>query len=124
MATYDWYVLEEPPYSDECWSQVLRAAESDGSSSSAPACAYESIPIDKLAHAGLRSKAPEVFTMIDKMMVGLEPLNITVAWAVQNAVEDWERAAIYYLRNNEDRWRTWVTPDAYDKIKAALEKSS
>ncbi len=124
MATYDWYVLEEPPYSDECWSQVLRAAESDGSSSSAPACAYESISIDKLAHAGLRSKAPEVFTMIDKMMVGLEPLNITVAWAVQNAVEDWERAAIYYLRNNEDRWRTWVTPDAYDKIKAALEKSS
>ena len=124
MATYDWYVLVEPPYNNECWSQVLRAAGGDGSSPSTQACAYESIPIDKLAHAGLRSKAPEVFTMINKMMVGLEPLNTTVAWAVQNAVEDWERAAIYYLQNCEDRWKAWVTPDAYDKINAALEKSS
>ncbi len=124
MAAYDWYALAEPAYSDECWREVLRAAEGDRSSPSAQACAYESIPIDKLAHAGLRSKAPEVFTMINQMMVGLEPLNTTVAWAIQNAVEDWERAAIYYLQNYEDRWRTWFTPDAYDKIKAALEKSS
>ena len=98
----------------------MRAAEGDGTSPSAQACAYESIPIDKLAHAVLRNKAPEVVIIIDKMMVGLEP----VAWAVQYAVGDWERAAIYYLQNYEDRWRTWVTPDAYDKINAALEKSS
>ena len=124
MVAYDWYVLVEPPYGDECWRQVLRAAADDGSSPSAQACAYESIPIDKLARAGLRRKAPEVFTMINKMMVGLEPLNTTVAWAIQNAVEDWERAAIYYLQNYEDRWRTWVTPDAYDKINVSLEKSS
>ena len=37
--------------------------------------------------------------MIDRMMVGPEPLNTTLGWAVQNAVEDWERAAIYYLQN-------------------------
>ena len=62
--------------------------------------------------------------MINKMVVGLDPLNATVAWATQNAVDDWERAAIYYLQNYEDRWRTWVTSDAYAKINAALEKSS
>ena len=124
MAANDWYVLEEPPYSDGCWRQVLRAAEGDGSSPTAQACAYETLPIDKLAHSGLRSKAPEVFAMIDKMMVGLEPPNTTVAWAVQNAVEDWEKAEIYYLQNYQDRWRTWVTPDTYDKINAALNKSS
>jgi glycine betaine/proline transport system substrate-binding protein len=123
MATYDWYVLTEPPYRAECWKQVLSAAEGDGGSPPAQACAYESIPIDILAHAGLREKAPEVFTMLRKMMVGLDPLNATLAWAVQNAVVDWEEAAIYYLQNFGDRWRTWVTPDAYDKINAALESS-
>ena len=124
MVTYDWFVLEEPPYSVECLEEVLRAADGDGAPPAAQACAYESIPIDKLVHAGLRDKAPDVFTMIDKMMVGLEPLNTTMAWAIENSAEDWERAAIYYLQNYEDRWRTWVTPDAHAKINAALEKSS
>ncbi len=62
--------------------------------------------------------------MIDRMMVGPEPLKTTVAWAIQNAVENWERAAICYLQNYGDRWRTWVPPDAYDKINAARERSS
>ena len=62
--------------------------------------------------------------MIDRMMVGLEPLNTTLGWAIQNAVEDWERAAICYLQDYGDRRRTWVTPGAYDKINAALEKST
>ena len=123
MAVYDWHVLEEPQYGAECWQQVLGAADTDGGPPSAQACAYESIPIDKLVHAGLLDKAPDVYTMIDKMMVGLEPLNTTVAWAVQNTVDDWERAAIYYLRNYEERWRTWATPDAYESINAALEAS-
>ena len=53
-----------------------------------------------------------------------EPLNATVAGAIQNAVQDRDRAAIYYLQNYEDRRRTWVTPDAYEKINEALEKFS
>ena len=124
MVSYDWFVLEEPRYSAECWDEVSRVADGDGAQPAAQVCAYESIPIDKLVHSGLQDKAPDVFAMIDKMMVGLEPLNTTLAWATQNSVEDWDRAAVYYLQNYEDRWRTWVTPDAYDKISAALENSN
>lgn len=123
MVTYDWYALVEPPHSQECWRQLLRASESDGGLPAVEACAYESIPIEKLVHAGLREKAPDVFAMIERLMVGLAPLNTTMAWAIQNAIEDWEKAAVYYLRNYEERWRTWVTPDAYDKINAALKKA-
>ena len=65
-----------------------------------------------------------MFAMIDRMMVGPEPLNSTLAWAIQNAVEDWERAAICYLQDYGARRRTWVTSDAYDKINPALEKST
>jgi hypothetical protein len=71
----------------------------------------------------VRNKAPDVFAMIDRMMVGPEPLNTTLGWAIQNGVEDWERAAICYLQNYGDRCRTRVTSDAYDRISAALERS-
>ncbi len=42
----------------------------------------------------------------------------------ENEVEDWEEAAIYYLQTYKDRWETWVTPGAYEKIKKALEETS
>jgi ABC-type proline/glycine betaine transport system substrate-binding protein len=63
-----------------------------------------------------------VVEMLEKMTVGLEPLNDTLGWTVKNEVQDWEKAAIYYLQNYEDRWKTWVTPEAYERIKEALEE--
>ena len=126
MGAYDWYVLEEPAYSDECWRRVIAAATGE-SASPEQACAYETLPIDALAHSGLEQKAPDVVEMVRKMNVGLEPLNQTLAWAVENGVADsggWERAAVHYLRTFEDLWRSWVTPEAYDRIKAALEEAA
>ena len=58
------------------------------------------------------------------MIVGLEPINETLAWARENDVEDWEEASTYYLHTYEDRWETWVTPEAYEEIKEALEEPS
>ena len=59
--------------------------------------------------------------MLRKMEVGLEPLNRTLAWAEENGVEDWNEVAVYYLKSYEDRWKIWVTPTAYERIKEALE---
>ena len=84
------------------------------------ACAFPDLPIDKIAHSELESKAPEVVEMLRKMTVGLQPLNQTLAWAKKNDIRDWNEAAVYYLSTYEDRWRTWVTPEAYDRIKEAL----
>ena len=124
MVTYEWHVLEEPAHSEECWQEVLRAAADASGPPAEQGCAYEAIPIDKLAHAGLKDKAPELVAMLEKMDVGLGPLNATLGWAVQNAVEDWEKAAIYFLRSYEERWQTWVTADAGERIKAALAEAS
>ena len=122
MGAYDWYVLEEPAYSDECWRRVIAAATGE-SASPEQACAYETLPIDALAYSGLEQKAPDVVEMMMKMNVGLEPLNETLAWAVENAIgDDWEQAAVHYFRTYEDRWRDWVTPEAYERISEALEE--
>ena len=124
IAAYEWQVLEEPAYTEECWEKVIVAAENESLRPINQACAYENLPIDKLAYAGLQSTAPELVAMLKKMMMGLEPLNRTIAWSVGNQVQDWEKAAVYYLQNYEDSWRSWVTPEAFDKIKKALENTA
>ena len=124
IGAYDWYALEEPPYSAEVWAKVEAAAKDESLRPIDEACGSEAVPIDKIAHSGLLKKAPDVTEMLRKMMVGLEPLNKTLARTEENDVQDWEDAAIYYLQNYEDRWNTWVTPEAYDNIKQALEDVS
>lgn len=118
-ASFDWHVLEEPEHSEQCWDAVTAAANGTGDVP-AEACEYQSLPIDSLAHAGLDSKAPDVFAMLVKMNVGSEPLNETLAWATEQGIEDWNLAAIHYLETHDDRWRSWVTPEAARRIDDAL----
>ena len=120
MGSYEWQVLEEPAYTEECWTSVSAAAEDPTLRPIDAACGYPDVPIDKLAHKSMLDTAPEVVEMLKKMSVGLEPLVQTLGWASQNADGDWEKAAVHYLRTNESRWRSWVTPRAYDKIAAAM----
>ena len=55
--------------------------------------------------------------------MGLEPLNETLAWAMQNGIDDRKAVAVHYLRTYEDRWAGWVTREALQKIKDALAES-
>ena len=122
VGAYEWHALEEPAYSDACWERITGAIE-DGGPALEEACAYERVPIEALAHAGLQAKAPDVLTMLQRMFVGLDPLNETLAWAEEHAIgDDWEQAAVHYLRTNEERWRDWVTPQAFERINEALDE--
>jgi glycine betaine/proline transport system substrate-binding protein len=120
MGAYDWYILEEPEYDAEVWGKITAAKDNPSLRPLSEACAYETLPIDKGINPSLHDMAPDVVTMLEKMVVGLQPINVTAAWSVENEVQDWEKAGIYYLENYEERWKTWVTDDAYKKIKAAL----
>ena len=123
IGQYEWHVLEEPPYTADCAEKILAAVDDKSLRPLEQACAYETTPIDRLAHAGFESKAPELAKMLRNMVVGVEPLNETLAWAKDSQVEEREKAAVYYLRTYEDRWKTWVTPEAHENIKEALEEA-
>ena len=84
------------------------------------ACAYEVLPVEKGIHPALNDSAPDIVTMLKKMNVGMWPLYYTIKWSNENNIQDYEKAAIYYLRENEYTWKDWVTDDAYKKIKDAL----
>ena len=120
IGLYNWYVLEEPPYSDAVWEKVTAARDNKSLRPIDEACAYPSIPINKLAWSGLKDKAPDVYELLKGMNVGLEPLNQTLAWAEANGIEDYSKAAIYYLQNFENRWSTWMPQDKVRKVKEAL----
>ena len=122
MGQYSWYVLEEPEYTAECWDEVMKGRE-DASYTPAQACAYEARPIDKGMWIGLEDFAPDVMEMLKSMNIGLEPINRTLAWANENGFAqggEWEAVALQYLRSYENRWTTWVTPEAHESITRAM----
>ena len=44
-----------------------------------------------------------------------------MAWQAVNEVQDWEKVAVWFLREYESHWKPWVATDAYNKIKKALD---
>ncbi len=121
MGKYDWHILKEPPYTDQCWQKISAAVKDRNLRPIDQACAYENLPIEKVVHKSLLKNAQDVVAMLAKMVVGLEPLNKTLAWAKEND-RNWDEASVYYLKNYEDRWKNWVTPKAYKLIDKALKQ--
>ena len=120
-ARYDWYILEEPEYSDAIWEKVAAAQADDSLRPIDEACAYETLPIDKGMNPQLQDKAPDVVTMLKQLNIGSYPLFHTTNWANENEIQDYELAAVWYLNEYENDWKNWVTTEAYDKIKEALD---
>ncbi len=125
MGLYDWYILEEPAYTDACW-QMVSAAQLDASLRPiSEACAYETIPIDALVSGTLQDLAPDIFDFLTKMNSGLAPLTETLAWADTNEVDDLlGMAAIHYMNSNRSLVQSWVTSDAWKDIEKALDEAS
>ncbi|MDO8749711.1 MAG: glycine betaine ABC transporter substrate-binding protein [Dehalococcoidia bacterium] len=123
MGAYEWQILEEPPFTEECWNKINAASNDKSLRPISGACAYASQPVEKGIHKGMLKKAPDVVEMLKKMNVGLEPINKTLAWAKETDVQRWDKVAIYYLKTYEARWKTWMPEENYTKVKTALEKA-
>jgi glycine betaine/proline transport system substrate-binding protein len=121
MGMYDWYVLEEPAYDAEVWAKIQAAVDDPSIRPIDEACAFESVPLAIIANKDFRSKAPDVAAMLENFEIGLDRCNKTLAWAETNEVQDWEKAAVWFLREYDSHWKPWVPADIYTKVKAALD---
>ena len=121
MGMFDWYILEEPVYNDDCWAKVTAAREDESLRPIDEACAYQTLPVDVLANTGLEAKAPLVHELLGKFMVGLEGINRTAAWFNENEKTDYKDAAVYYLRTFTDNAKTWMPADRWAKVQAVLD---
>ncbi len=125
MGAYDWWILEEPAYNAETWAKIAAAQVDKSLRPLSEAVAYETLPVDKGVHKTLKDKAPDIYEFLSKMNIGLEPINKTAAWAVETDIQgEWDKAAIYYLQNFEDRWSSWMPDKEFKKVKEALEDAS
>ena len=103
----DMVALQEPPYSDECWA-------------STKACAYEDTTLVIGVGAALLSDAPDVVAVLQNWDLSIERYRAVAVWQIDNEASV-EEAALWWLQNNGDVWREWVTAEAATAIQAALD---
>ena len=100
--------LQEPAYSDACWSTTK-------------ACAYEDATILIAAHHTLPDTAPEVVEMLRKWDFAVDPVYKNIArWRDENPSADINATASWWLNNQASVWEKWVTQEAAASIRAAL----
>ena len=99
--------LEEPPYTDECWSANK-------------ACAYEDADVLIAVHPGLVGAAPDVIAMLEAWDFNIEVYKEVARWQNENSNVSSTDAALWWLNSRSDIWSGWVTDDAAAAIEEAL----
>lgn len=89
MGMFDWYIVEEPEYSDAVWEKIMAAVDDPTLRPIDEACAYLVEPQAMMANKDLRTKAPDVVAMMENFTVGLDRCNKALAWADENEIQDW-----------------------------------
>lgn len=67
----------------------------------------------------IKTTAPDVATFLSKMQVPNDKISEVLAWGDDNKATP-EDVAVYFLKNYEAIWTTWVPADVADKIRASL----
>ena len=103
----DLYVLEEPEYSDACWSTDK-------------ACAYPEAKVLIMVNQSLPERAPEVLDFLEKWTFKAADQVATEVWMQENN-EDTDAGALWFLRNFRDVWASFVPDDVAKRVDEALE---
>ena len=105
MGIYDMVLLEDSAYSQTDY------LEGRGS--------FPSVDVTVVVRDGFKEKNLPVYTFLSKYATSTEITNKGLAYMQENNLEA-DDAAIWFLKNYEDLWSTWVTADAKIKILASL----
>ena len=105
-AEVDLYLLEEPPYTDECWATDQ-------------ACAYPVSTVTIGVHASLPERAPEVMAFLGTWDYRTATHHELIRWMDERnaSIED---AVAHFLRTMRDVWSAFVPYDVAARVDAAL----
>ena len=103
----DLVLLEETPYSDECWFTTQ-------------ACAFEDASILIAVHPELPVRAPDVIEFLRNWDFNIEVYKAVAQWTDANDATV-EEAAMAWLENEGDLWMSWVSDEAAAGVQAALD---
>jgi glycine betaine/proline transport system substrate-binding protein len=120
LSDLDMTILEEPERTQACEDALTAAVESEPYEST-EGCADPQVDVHTGVHSSLVARAPEVTEFLGKMFIGALTLDGLTAWRTAEGKEP-EDAAIYWLKNNEATYTTWMTAEAAKNVKEALAK--
>jgi len=106
LGRYDLYPLEEPPYDPAVW-QADRG------------CAYPSNNVNVAVNAEFAERNPEVVAFLDNYVTQTAQHSRVLAH-MEGEGASTEEAALFFLREYQDWWTKWVSPDVAAAVKAAL----
>lgn len=102
----DLTLLEEPPYTEECWQ-------------GAQGCAYPTVPVHVGIHKGLQERAPEVVAFLKKYETSMKLTSEALNYMYQEEA-DADDGARWFLREKENVWSSWVEPEVAERVRAAV----
>jgi len=106
LGKFDMYALEEPVFDEDVWNTTK-------------ACAYPSNNVNVAVNAAFAADNPELVTFLDNFSTKTEQHNAVLAYMQDNGATT-EEAAMFFLREYEDLWTSWVPADIAAAVKAAL----
>lgn len=80
---------------------------------------FPAVPVTVCASKNIAQKAPAVAEFLKKYKTSSAITAQALAYMAENKTS-YEETAKWFLKNNESLWRNWVTPQQFDKVKAAL----
>lgn len=107
LGKFDLIPIEEPAYDKKVW---------DANS----ACAYPSVRVNIVVNADLIKKAPEVVEFLKKYETTQAMANKFLSYMREHKATR-QAAALWFLKNNQDLWTSWVPGKVSSKVKAALK---
>ena len=97
--------LEEPTYNDRCWATTK-------------ACAYEDAAVHIAVSYSLQETAPDFIDVLRKWDFDIDRVYKPISrYSATNPDDD---AVEWWLKNNDDIWKNWVTEDAAFAIQSSL----
>ena len=102
----DLTLLEEPVYDEAVWE-------------STHGCAYPSQDLFITGHKTFPDKAPELVEMFGKWKMDTKTLGQALAYMQDTGGEPFD-AAIWFIKEREDIWTTFVPADVAQKVKDAV----
>jgi len=107
LGRFDMTPIEEPPFDKKVWDENF-------------ACAYPSVRVNIVVNTSLLKKAPEVVEFLKKYETTQAMANKFLAY-MEEKKADKEAGALWFLKNYEELWTTWVPADVAKKVKAAMK---
>lgn len=125
MTKQDWYILEEPAYSEVVWQQLIKAASEPEAEPPQQACAYNDSGVHKIINSGLAKKAPDVVEMLRKMEMDYTLFDTILFNNAHLSVGSgrFRELARYFFLNYREHWTIWIPTDVRERVDQALQRS-